>query len=127
MVPFCFPIFSAIIYLKFNRVKPQMWMLVGKFFMIIGVLLMGPSFIFGYFYLMDNVAIMTLGICILGFSTSFNLIPLFPLLMKEIKHHYNVSTCEVTDLASGLYTAAFGVGTILGPLTGAYLDSKYGF
>jgi MFS family permease len=103
-----------------------MWILIGKFFMAIGVILMGPSFIFGYI-LIDSIYIMTLGICILGFSTSFNLIPLFPLLIKEIKQHYNVNTCEVTDLASGLYTAAFGVGTIIGPLTGAYLEMKYGF
>jgi len=47
--------------------------------------------------------------------------------MKEIKHKYNVTACEVTDLASGLYTAAFGVGTILGPLIGAYLEACYGF
>jgi len=101
--------------------------MIGKIFMILGILLMGPSYVFGFLFLPNSKYIMTLGIVVLGFSTSFNIIPLFPLLMKEIKHIYCIQSTDVTDLASGLYTAAFGVGTIIGPLVGAYLDSLLGF
>lgn len=107
-----------------------MWIIIGKIFMIIGVLLMGPELTIGYSFYLENetiTSLMTTGLCVLGFSTSFNIIPLFPLLMSVIKRHYNVAGCDVTDLASGLYTAAFGVGTIFGPLIGAYLDQKFGF
>lgn len=101
--------------------------MIGKIFMIIGVLLMGPSYVFGILFLPNSKYILTLGIIVLGFSTSFNIIPLFPLLMKEIKHIYCLESSDVTDLVSGLYTAAFGVGTIIGPLVGAYFCSLFGF
>lgn len=88
---------------------------------------MGPSYVFCILFLPNSKYILTLGIIVLGFSTSFNIIPLFPLLMKEIKHIYCLESSDVTDLVSGLYTAAFGVGTIIGPLVGAYLCSLFGF
>jgi len=101
--------------------------MIGKLFMTIGILLMGPSQILGFLFLPNSSYILTLGIIVLGFSTSFNIIPLFPLLMKEIKHIYCLQSTDVTDLVSGLYTAAFGIGTIIGPLLGAYLCSLLGF
>lgn len=127
-IPFLFPVFSAAIYMKFHKyIRDNNWIMIGKFFMIIGVSLMGPGYVFELLFESYKIYVMTLGIIILGFSTSFNIIPLFPLLMREIKHIYCLETTDVTDLVSGVYTAAFGVGTIIGPLLGAYLDSLIGF
>jgi len=98
--------------------------MMGKFMMAVGFILTGPS----YFLLMpDSVWVLSLGISVLGFSTSFNIIPLFPLVMKEIKYNFRMEDNKVNDLASGLYTASFGIGAICGPLAGAYLEWLFGF
>ncbi len=90
----------------------------------IGFIFTGPSFIL---YLPQSIVFMIIGISILGFSLPFNLVPLFPMMMAVIKDNFSSRTTTANDLASGLYTASFGVGTIIGPLLGAYLDWLFGF
>ena len=99
--------------------------MIGKLIMAIGFLFTGPSYFYNF---PDSIAVLTVGICILGFSASFNIIPLFPLMMREVKFNFIMEgDAKVSDLASGLYTASFGLGAIAGPLTGVYLEWLFGF
>ncbi len=98
--------------------------MVGKLILGIGLLLTGPSY---FLYMPNSQYILLLGMCVMGFAASFNLIPLFPLMMKEIKYNFSMENQKVNDLASGLYTASFGIGCIAGPLVGAYLEWLFGF
>ena len=89
-----------------------------------GFLLIGPSYYWG---IQENIWVMLTGISILGFSASFSIIPLMPLIMTEIKAKFPKNTSTYIDSASSLYNSAFGVGSILGPLVGAHLSSYFGF
>jgi predicted MFS family arabinose efflux permease len=124
-LPFVFPAFSAIIYIKLQKkIQGHVWIMIGKMIMAVGFLFTGPSY---FLYFPDHIAVLIFGISILGFSASFNVIPLFPLMMIEIKKIYCMGDSKVSDLASGLYTASFGLGCIIGPLSGAYLEWLFGF
>lgn len=90
----------------------------------IGFLLIGPSYYWG---IQENIWVMLTGISILGFSASFAIIPLMPLIMSEIKSKHVKETSSYIDTASSLYNSAFGLGSILGPLVGAHLSSYFGF
>jgi MFS family permease len=90
----------------------------------IGFLLIGPSYYWG---IQENIWVMLSGISILGFSASFSIIPLMPLIMTEIKSKFVKNTSTYIDSASSLYNSAFGLGSILGPLVGAHLSSYFGF
>ena len=98
--------------------------MLGKLIMAIGFLLTGPSYIL---FMPDNVILTTIGISLLGFSLAFSLCPLFPMMMRTIKMNFIMEDSKGVDLVSGLYTASFGLGTILGPLTGVYLNWLFGF
>ncbi len=70
---------------------------------------------------------MLAGISLLGFSASFAVIPLMPMIMTEIKAKFVKNTQNYINTASSLYNSAFGLGSILGPLVGAHLNSYFGF
>jgi MFS family permease len=82
-LPFVFPIFSAIIVVKvMDKIDSNILLCAGKLFMGIGFMLIGPSYFWG---LDENIWVMLAGISILGFSASFAVIPLLPMIMTEIK------------------------------------------
>ena len=124
-LPFVFPIVSALIVVKYmERINNHILLWIGKFFMGIGFLLIGPSYYWG---IQENIWVMLTGISILGFSASFSIIPLMPLIMTEIKTKFPKSSQGYVDTASSLYNSAFGLGSILGPMVGAHLSSYFGF
>jgi len=90
----------------------------------LGFLLIGPSYIWG---MTENIWVMLTGISILGFSASFAIIPLMPMIMNEIKTKFTLNQQNYVDTASSLYNSAFGLGSILGPMIGAHLNSYFGF
>ena len=124
-LPFIFPIASALIVVRvMEKIDNHILLCVGKFFMGLGFLLIGPSYFWG---IQENIWVMLTGISILGFSASFAIIPLMPLIMSEIKLKFNKNKSNYIDTASSLYNSAFGLGSILGPLVGAHLSSYFGF
>jgi MFS family permease len=90
----------------------------------LGFLLIGPSYIWN---IHENIWVMLTGISILGFSASFAILPLMPMIMDEIKAKFHDRQKNYIDTASSLYNSAFGFGSILGPMLGAHLNSYFGF
>ena len=90
----------------------------------VSFLLIGPSYYWGF---QENIWVMLAGISLLGFSASFAVIPLMPMIMTEIKEKFVKNTQSYINTASSLYNSAFGLGSILGPLVGAHLNSYFGF
>jgi MFS family permease len=90
----------------------------------IAFLCIGPSYYWGF---QENIWVMLAGISLLGFSASFAIIPLMPIIMTEIKEKFTKNTSNYVDTASSLYNSAFGLGSILGPLVGAHLNAYFGF
>lgn len=124
-LPFVFPIISAVIVVKImEKIDSQILLVIGKLLMGIAFLLIGPSYYWGF---QENIWVMLSGISLLGFSASFSIIPLMPIIMAEIKIKFLKNTSNYIDTASSLYNSAFGVGSILGPLVGAHLNSYFGF
>lgn len=124
-LPFIFPIASAVMVVKvMDKIDNHILLCVGKLFMGFGFLLIGPSYYYG---IQENIWVMLAGISILGFSASFAVLPLMPIIMSEIKSKFMKNTSSYIDTASSLYNSAFGLGSILGPLVGAHLSSYFGF
>jgi len=90
----------------------------------IAFLLIGPSYYWGF---QENIWVMLSGISLLGFSASFAIIPLMPIIMAEIKEKFTKNTANYIDTASSLYNSAFGLGSIIGPMLGAHLNAYFGF
>lgn len=124
-LPFIFPIVSAIIVVKvMEKIDSQILLIIGKLLMGVAFLLIGPSYYLGF---QENIWVMLCGISLLGFSASFAIIPLMPMIMAEIKVKFTKNTSNYVDTASSLYNSAFGIGSIIGPLLGAHLNSYFGF
>lgn len=90
----------------------------------LGFLLIGPSYIWN---IQENIWVMLTGISILGFSASFAIIPLMPIIMNEIKEKFQHKQTNYINTASSLYNSAFGLGSILGPILGAHLSYYFEF
>lgn len=124
-LPFIFPVISALIVVKvMEKIDSQILLCIGKLLMGVAFLLIGPSYYWGF---QENIWVMLCGISLLGFSASFAVIPLMPMIMTEIKLKFVKNTHNYIDTASSLYNSAFGLGSILGPLVGAHLNSYFGF
>ena len=124
-LPFIFPVISALIVVKvMEKIDSQILLWIGKLLMGVSFLLIGPSYYWGF---QENIWVMLWGISLLGFSASFAVIPLMPMIMAEIKLKFVKNTHNYIDTASSLYNSAFGLGSILGPLVGAHLNSYFGF
>lgn len=124
-LPFVFPIISGIIVVKvMHKMDNNILLCIGKLLMSVGFLLIGPSYFWGF---RENIWVMLTGISILGFSASFSIIPLMPIIMNEIRSNFHDRQQVYVDTASSLYNSAFGVGSILGPMLGAHLNSYFGF
>mmetsp|Transcript_1262 Transcript_1262/g.1409 ORF Transcript_1262/g.1409 Transcript_1262/m.1409 type:complete len:393 (-) Transcript_1262:53-1231(-) len=124
-LPFVLPLVSALIVVKvMEKIDSQILLCIGKLLMGVAFLLIGPSYYWGF---QENIWVMLCGISLLGFSASFAIIPLMPMIMAEIKLKFVKNTHNYIDTASSLYNSAFGLGSILGPLVGAHLNSYFGF
>jgi MFS family permease len=124
-LPFIFPIVSAVIVVKImDRIDSQLLLWIGKLLMGFAFILIGPSSYWGF---QENIWIMLAGISLLGFAASFSIIPLMPIIMTEIKDKFKKNTSNYIDTASSLYNSSFGIGSIIGPMLGANLNSYYGF
>lgn len=124
-LPFIFPILSALIVVKLmDKIDGQLLLSIGKLLMGISFILIGPSSYWGF---QENIWIMLGGISLLGFSASFAIIPLMPIIMTEIKENFKKHTSNYIDTASSLYNSSFGIGSIIGPMLGAHLNAYFGF
>jgi MFS family permease len=74
----------------------------------------------------EDVTYFLIGVGLLGFSAPFAVLPLFPMMTNSIDKE-NENAENVTNILSGLYNAALGIGAIIGPLIGANLYYYFGF
>ena len=128
VLPFIFTAVSTVIYFKLNkRLRPHHWIMIGKTFLLLGFIFVGPSTIFYNMTMTQQIISTACGLGFIGFSLTFNVVPLFPMMMDEIKQTFVMDDIKLNDVASGLYTASFGLGCMIGPVLAAYLDKVFGF
>jgi hypothetical protein len=111
------PVFSIIIANKLMAVCN------GNAIVLIGSVLMSIGF---YIVSIESVAFILFGIALLGFAAPFAILPLFPMMRNSVLVD-DGNTEKVLNAISGLYHAALGIGSIIGPLIGANLYHYFGF
>jgi MFS family permease len=68
------------------------------------------------------------GMGMLGFSSPFIFVPLLSEIIEAVREQENLPESPfLNDKASGIYNAAYGIGTFLAPQIGAILYGAEGF
>jgi MFS family permease len=68
-----------------------------------------------------------LGLFIQGYGCAITLIPAMPEMLKAAAPHFPHSKDDLSDRISGLLSAGFALGNLVGPQVGGYLADHYGF
>src|SRR6201999_4335808 len=100
-------------------------MMVGFAIITFSCLLVGPSSILGF--PTTSVAMMIIGLGVLGLGAAFTVIPVIPEMLNAIEGEYLDHRAEVSDNFSGIFNVAGGFGQIVGPSIAGLLDDKVGF
>lgn len=116
------PLLLPIITKKFES---RATMMVGFFILIFSCILVGPSSVLGL--PKTSVAMMLIGLGILGMGAAFTVIPVIPEMLNAIEGEYLEYRSEVSDNFSGIFNVAGGLGQIVGPSIAGLLDDKVGF
>jgi len=68
-----------------------------------------------------------LGLFLQGYGCAITLIPVMPEMIKAAEKHYPDNREEISDRTSGLLSASFALGNLIGPQIGGSLADHYGF
>jgi MFS family permease len=116
------PILLPLITKKF---EPRATMMIGFLILSLCCFVIGPSKILGF--PKESVALMIIGLVILGMGAAFSVIPVIPEMLDAVDGLYLDFRSEVSDNFSGIFNVAGGFGQIIGPTVAGALDDKVGF
>ncbi|OMJ67991.1 hypothetical protein SteCoe_34695 [Stentor coeruleus] len=103
--------------------KPRQ-MLFGNFFMVLGLLFIGPC----PFILPQELTYIGLGLSFIGLASGFVYVPSMPHMLEVAKYDYGYENDHrLNDAISGITNISLCVGEILGPIVAALLDMLVGY
>ena len=125
-LPTVFYIITGLGILPFLKcLNPRSTIMIGFMVSSASLLLIGPSKLLPF---PDKSAVMMIGgLCVLGFSAAWTIIPVIPEMLDSVKGQYEGQQSELSDGFSGIFNMAGGFGQIIGPALAGVLDQKVGF
>jgi len=99
--------------------------LIGAGIFCLSVYMIGTSPIFG---LPDSTKVIFMGLCLLGFSATMVVIPMFPEMLHSIEEALpHLKGDELNNVSAGFFNSCLGVGEALGPISASILTAAFGF
>lgn len=96
---------------------------VGTVLYGIGMLLLGPV---GFLHLPEKLYLPIIGLVILGFGGTYNIIPQMPTHIRAVQEKYpKMDFGKMADACGAVLNASFQLGQILGPILGGYIMHAY--
>jgi MFS family permease len=80
------------------------------------------------FSLPDSTKVIFMGLCLLGFSATMVVIPMFPEMLHSIEEALpHLKGDELNNVSAGFFNSCLGVGEALGPISASILTHALGF
>ncbi len=99
--------------------------LIGAGVFCLSVYMIGTSPIFA---LPDSTKVIFMGLCLLGFSATMVVIPMFPEMLHSIEEALpHLKGDELNNVSAGFFNSCLGVGEALGPISASILTHALGF
>lgn len=99
--------------------------LIGAGIFCLSVYMIGTSPIFS---LPDSTKVIFMGLCLLGFSATMVVIPMFPEMLHSIEEALpHLKGDELNNVSAGFFNSCLGVGEALGPISASILTHALGF
>ena len=99
--------------------------LIGGGVLCLSVYMIGTSPLVG---LPDDTKVIFMGLCLLGFSTTMLVIPMFPEMLHSIEEALpHLKGDELNNVSAGFFNSCLGVGEALGPICASLLTHALGF
>ena len=71
---------------------------------------------------------MALGQMLHGILLPFIMVPSLPEMIDSVSPFYDESAfTQINDLSSGIFTMFIGIGQVIAPIIGSYINERYGF
>jgi hypothetical protein len=76
----------------------------------------------------DSTKVIFMGLCLLGFSATMVVIPMFPEMLHSIEEALpHLKGDELNNVSAGFFNSCLGVGEALGPISASILTHALGF
>ena len=99
--------------------------LIGAGIFCLSVYMIGTSPLVG---LPDSTKVIFMGLCLLGFSATMVVIPMFPEMLHSIEEALpHLKGDELNNVSAGFFNSCLGVGEALGPISASILTHALGF
>lgn len=92
--------------------------------MIVQNMFQGPSYIFG---LPDSLALIGVGVSMLGFCLSLALVPLLSELIETLEDMDIYDPSQICDMTASMFNCMFNLGNLLAPLIAGFIYDSYGY
>ncbi len=99
--------------------------LIGASILCLSGYMIGTSPILGF---PDSTKVIFMGLCLLGFSTTMVVIPMFPEMLHSIEEALpHLKGDELNNVSAGFFNSCLGLGEALGPISASLLTHILGF
>lgn len=98
---------------------------VGASILCLSVYMIGTSPTIG---LPDSTKVVFMGLCLLGFSSTMVVIPMFPEMLHSIEEKLpHLKGDELNNISAGFFNSCLGVGEAVGPISASLMTHVLGF
>ena len=76
----------------------------------------------------DSTKVIFMGLCLLGFSSTMIIVPMFPEMQHSIEKALpNLKGGTLNNITAGYFNSCLGIGEALGPISASILTHSVGF
>ena len=122
----CFYFPSSLLVQKISDgIERRAIIITALFLFFFAFLADGPSLIFNF---PNTIWMMAIGQMLHGILLPFIMVPSLPEMIDSVSPFYDESAfTKINDLSSGIFTMFIGIGQVIAPIIGSYINEGYGF